>query len=166
MLCDTNGGTLPTEVSTILSDLPMESLATIGVHFHNDCGVAVADTLIAVESGAAHIQGTVNGWGERTGNANLCALVPNLCLKMGYEANIGAQLRQLTSLSRFVAEKANIIPDRRQPFVGEASFSHKGGQHADVISKAPHLMEHIDVQASWEMSGESSCRSSRASLRW
>jgi 2-isopropylmalate synthase len=123
----------------------MESLANIGVHFHNDCGVAVADTLVAVENGATHIQGTVNGWGERTGNANLCVLVPNLCLKMGYEANIGAQLQQLTSLSRFVAEKANIIPDRRQPFVGEASFSHKAGQHADVIFKAPHLMEHIDA---------------------
>jgi 2-isopropylmalate synthase len=145
VLCDTNGGTLPTEVSSILSDLPMESLANIGVHFHNDCGVAVADTLVAVENGATHIQGTVNGWGERTGNANLCVLVPNLCLKMGYEANIGAQLQQLTSLSRFVAEKANIIPDRRQPFVGEASFSHKAGQHADVIFKAPHLMEHIDA---------------------
>lgn len=144
VLCDTNGGTMPGEVAAILSELPRDELAPLGVHFHNDCGVAVANSLIAVENGAVHVQGTVNGWGERTGNANLCALIPNLVLKMNYSASVKDSIVHLTSLSRFVAEKANIIPERRQPYVGEASFSHKAGQHADVISKAPHLMEHID----------------------
>lgn len=144
VLCDTNGGTLPGEVASICRELPQGELAPLGGHFHNDCGVAVANSLIALENGAGHVQGTVNGWGERTGNANLCALIPNIVLKMGYSAGIENNLVHLTSLSRFVAEKANIIPDRRQPYVGEASFSHKAGQHADVISKAPHLMEHID----------------------
>ncbi len=144
VLCDTNGGTLPGEGASILQAIPQQKLAPLGVHFHNDCGVAVANTLAALENGAVHVQGTVNGWGERTGNANLCVLVPNIVLKMGYSASIEKSLVHLTSLSRFVAEKANIIPDRRQPYVGEASFSHKAGQHADVISKAPHLMEHID----------------------
>jgi 2-isopropylmalate synthase len=144
VLCDTNGGTLPGEVSRIIEALGRKELAPLGVHFHNDCGTAVANTLVAVESGAVHVQGTINGWGERTGNANLCAIVPNLCLKMPYTANMCSELKHLTSLSRFVSEKANIIPERRQPYVGEASFSHKAGQHADVIGKAPHLMEHID----------------------
>ncbi|HET6485907.1 MAG TPA: alpha-isopropylmalate synthase regulatory domain-containing protein, partial [Spirochaetia bacterium] len=94
--------------------------------------------------GAGHLQGTINGWGERCGNMNLCTLIPTLCLKLGVQAGVCANLKQLTSLSRFVAEKANIIPDKRQPYVGDAAFSHKGGQHADVISKAPELMEHID----------------------
>lgn len=144
VLCDTNGGTLPGEVASILQNLPRKELAPLGVHFHNDCGVAVANSLVSIENGATQIQGTVNGWGERTGNANLCVLVPNIVLKMGHTSKIEKNIVHLTSLSRFVAEKANIIPDRRQPYVGEASFSHKAGQHADVISKAPHLMEHID----------------------
>jgi 2-isopropylmalate synthase len=105
----------------------------------------VANSLAAIEAGAVHVQGTINGWGERCGNANLCVLVPNICLKMGRKAGACANLRMLTSLSRFVSEKANIIPDRRQPYVGESAFSHKAGQHADVISKAPELMEHVDA---------------------
>lgn len=144
VLCDTNGGTLPQEVITIFSALPQEKLSTLGVHFHNDTGNADANSILALDYGARHIQGTVNGWGERTGNANLCVFVSNICLKTKYTAHIASQLKHLTSLSRFVSEKANIIPDRRQPYVGVAAFSHKAGQHADVISKAPHLMEHID----------------------
>ena len=144
VLCDTNGGTLPHEVSEIISALPRKLLAPIGVHFHNDCGTADANTLAGILSGASHAQGTVNGWGERCGNSNICVFVPNICLKTEYSANMGDQLAHLTSLSRFVAEKANIIPEKRQPYVGEAAFSHKGGQHADVINKAAHLMEHID----------------------
>jgi len=144
VLCDTNGGFLPSEVAKIIQSLPMARLSPIGVHFHNDCGTAVANSLIAVENGAVHVQGTINGWGERAGNANLCVFVPKICLKTKFSANICGKLKHLTSLSRFIAEKANIIPDRRQPYVGEAAFSHKGGQHADVVSKAPHLMEHID----------------------
>jgi 2-isopropylmalate synthase len=144
VLCDTNGGTLPSEVARIMAQLPAARLAPLGGHFHNDTGSAVANSMAAVELGAVHVQGTINGWGERCGNANLCVLVPNLCLKMGREAACAPNLRQLTSLSRFVSEKANIIPDKRQPYVGESAFSHKAGQHADVIAKAPALMEHID----------------------
>jgi len=143
VLCDTNGGTLPAEVSRIIGELPRERIACLGIHCHNDTETAVANSLAAVEAGAVHVQGTINGWGERCGNANLCAVVPNLALKMGREVACAPNLRHLTSLARFVAEKANIIPDKRQPYVGEAAFSHKAGQHADVVAKAPRLMEHI-----------------------
>jgi 2-isopropylmalate synthase len=144
VLCDTNGGTLPSEVAHIISGLPAADLAPLGVHFHDDTGNAVANSLTALDCGAVHVQGTINGWGERCGNANLCILVPNICLKQKRPAASCANLRHLTSLSRFVAEKANIIPDKRQPYVGEAAFSHKAGQHADVIAKAASLMEHVD----------------------
>ncbi len=143
VLCDTNGGTLPSEVARIMAALPA-GLAPLGCHFHNDTGSAVANSMAAVEAGAVHVQGTINGWGERCGNANLCVLLPNLCLKMNLAASCAPNLRQLTSLSRYVSEKANIIPDKRQPYVGESAFSHKAGQHADVIAKAPTLMEHVD----------------------
>lgn len=144
VLCDTNGGTLPSTVTEIYRSLPTDRLAKLGGHFHNDCGVAVANSVAAVEAGANQIQGTINGWGERCGNANLCAYVPNLVIKLGAQPACAEQLEHLTSLSRFVAEKANIIPDKRQPYVGTAAFSHKAGQHADVVAKAGHLMEHID----------------------
>jgi 2-isopropylmalate synthase len=144
ILCDTNGGTLPQEVRKTVSELPRSELGPLGGHFHNDCGTAVANSLEAIEAGAVHVQGTVNGWGERCGNANLCVLIPNITLKMGRDAAVGAHLEKLTALSRFVAEKANIIPDKRQPYVGVAAFSHKAGQHADVVAKADYLMEHID----------------------
>nr|WP_184743743.1 citramalate synthase [Spirochaeta isovalerica] len=144
VLCDTNGGTLPTEVMEIIRSLPQDKLAPIGVHYHNDTGNAVANSILSVEAGATHIQGTINGWGERCGNANLCIIVPNLALKMNRVTNMNDNIDGLTSLSRFVAEKANIIPDKNQPYVGETAFSHKAGQHADVIAKAPELMEHID----------------------
>lgn len=144
VLCDTNGGTMPQEVASIMQALPQTELAPLGGHFHNDGGVAVANSMVAVDNGAVHIQGTINGWGERTGNANLCTFIPNIVLKTRYRANCDEHLAHLTHLSRFVAEKANIIPDRRQPYVGDAAFSHKAGQHADVIGKAAHLMEHID----------------------
>jgi len=143
VLCDTNGGTLPAEVTAIMADLSKEKLKPMGVHFHNDCGTAVANSLAAIHAGATHVQGTVNGWGERAGNANLCVLIPNICLKIKREASVCAQLKHLTALSRFIFEKANIIPDKRQPYVGKAAFSHKAGQHADVLAKAAHLMEHI-----------------------
>ncbi len=144
ILCDTNGGTLPQEVAGIVEGLPQADLAPLGGHFHNDCGVAVANSMVAVDGGAMHIQGTINGWGERCGNANLCTFIPNIALKTRYRVHCRDQVSHLTHLSRFVAEKANIIPDRRQPYVGDAAFSHKAGQHADVITKAAHLMEHID----------------------
>lgn len=143
-LCDTNGGTLPSEIGQIIKNLPQDKLSPLGIHCHNDTGNAVANSLIAVEAGVVHVQGTINGWGERCGNANLCAIVPNLSLKMGYTTSLDKNLVELTELSRFTAEKANIIPDRRQPYVGEAAFSHKAGQHADVVEKSSELIEHID----------------------
>ncbi|MFW6356814.1 MAG: citramalate synthase, partial [Spirochaetota bacterium] len=142
--CDTNGGVLPSVVTRVYHELPAENLAPLGGHFHNDCGTAVANSLAALEAGAVHIQGTINGWGERCGNANLCAIIPNAVLKLGYTPASAERLSHLTSLSRFVAEKANMIPDKRQPYVGAAAFSHKAGQHADVVAKADYLMEHID----------------------
>ena len=145
VLCDTNGGTMPSEVRRVYSALPRGSLAPLGGHFHDDCGVGVANSLAAVDEGATQIQGTINGWGERVGNANLCTIIANLSLKMGLHSAVTPHLHKLTVLSRFVAEKANIIPDTRQPFVGEAAFSHKAGQHADVVIKAATLMEHIDA---------------------
>lgn len=144
IICDTNGGTLPQEVARIYGALPQDKLAPLGGHFHNDCGVAIANSMAAVDNGAIHIQGTVNGWGERCGNANLCTFIPNIVLKTVYSTNCAEHVQRLTHLSRFVAEKANIIPDRRLPYVGDAAFSHKAGQHADVVNKAAHLMEHID----------------------
>jgi 2-isopropylmalate synthase len=144
VLCDTNGGCVPSDVQSIMQRISSQKLHNLGVHFHNDTGCAVANTLVGIENGAVHIQGTINGWGERCGNANLCVLIPNICLKLKYKASCCEKIKHLTSLSRFLAEKANIIPNRRQPYVGEAAFSHKAGQHADVISKADYLMEHID----------------------
>lgn len=143
--CDTNGGTLPSDIANAYDYIRAHTNVTLGGHFHNDCGTAVANSITAVEHGATQIQGTINGWGERCGNANLCAFVPNLVLKMdGYGCNAGERLAHITPLSRFVAEKANVIPDKRQPYVGIAAFSHKAGQHADVLAKESSLMEHID----------------------
>lgn len=146
VLCDTNGGTLPSEVQKVMAALPQAELSPIGVHFHNDTGNAVANSLLAIEAGASHVQGTINGWGERCGNANLCAILPTLTLKMNIDSSTAPHIQKITSVSRFVAEKANIIPDKRQPYVGEAAFSHKAGQHADVLSKADYLMEHISAK--------------------
>jgi 2-isopropylmalate synthase len=146
ILCDTNGGTLPHEVMEIIGALPREKIGPLGGHFHNDCGTATANSLAAIQQGAVHVQGTINGWGERCGNANLCTLIPNIAAKLGLQTSTSDHLTKLTALSRYVAEKANIIPDKRQPFVGTAAFSHKAGQHADVIAKADWLMEHIDAR--------------------
>ena len=144
VLCDTNGGILPSEVISVMKQLPVDKLAPLGVHYHNDCGTAVANSLLSLDYGAVHIQGTVNGWGERCGNANLCSIAPTISLKTDFSASIDSEIQHITSLSRYVYEKANIIPEKRQPYVGEAAFSHKAGQHADVIEKASDLMEHID----------------------
>ncbi len=145
ILCDTNGGTLPDEVGHIMAALPQTQLAPLGGHFHNDCGTAVANSLAAVDHGAIQIQGTANGWGERCGNADLCVFVPNAVIKKGLRPAVADHLHRMTTLSRFVSETANIIPDKRQPYVGIAAFSHKAGQHADVVAKSAELMEHTDA---------------------
>ncbi|MDR1894204.1 MAG: citramalate synthase [Spirochaetales bacterium] len=142
VLCDTNGGVLPSEASRILGELPA-AFKPLGVHFHDDAGCAAANSLLSAEGGAVQIQGTINGWGERCGNANLCTIIPSLALKQGFELSLRENLGNLTSLSRFLYEKANIIPQKNQPYVGESAYSHKAGQHADVLLKAPELMEHL-----------------------
>jgi 2-isopropylmalate synthase len=144
VMCDTNGGTLPQTAISTINELQGMNLAPLGVHFHNDTGTAVASSILSVEAGAVHVQGTINGWGERVGNANLCAIIPNLVLKMNKKIHAAENLKELTKLSRFTAEKANIIPEKNQAYVGETAFSHKAGQHADVLAKAEHLMEHMD----------------------
>ncbi|MCQ2604005.1 MAG: citramalate synthase [Spirochaetia bacterium] len=148
ILCDTNGGTLPGQVSKILSQMNTSSYAPMGVHFHNDCGTAVANSLIALEyDNIIQVQGTVNGWGERCGNTNLCALIPDICLKTENTADIAEKLENLTHLSRYFFEVANIRPDKRQPYVGEAAFSHKAGLHTDAVLKAENLIEHVSSSA-------------------
>ena len=144
VLCDTNGGTLPAQISEVLLSLQAEGvpLEKLGIHAHNDTECAVACSLAAVAAGLRQVHGTINGIGERCGNANLVSIIPNIALKMGLETQ--CELPSLTQLSRYVSEKTNLVPDRRQPYVGDAAFSHKAGQHADVILKDSVLMEHID----------------------
>ena len=146
VLCDTNGGTLPHEVSNITQTVYNEIGSKIGVHFHNDTGVAVANSLAAVLAGAISVQGTINGLGERCGNCDIITLVPNLTTKMGYSCKMGKSLNKLTSLSRFVGETANIVPNTKAPYVGENAFAHKGGIHVSAIQKDTRTYEHISPE--------------------
>ncbi len=144
VLCDTNGGTLPQEFPAILSEVKKAVPgATLGIHTHNDSECAVANTLVAVEHGATHVQGTINGFGERCGNANLCSIIPSLQLKMGRECLSDEQLRLLRQVSRYVYELANIVPNKHQAFVGNSAFAHKGGVHVSAIQRHPETYEHI-----------------------
>jgi 2-isopropylmalate synthase len=147
VLCDTNGGTLPGEIHDIVSQVVSVIDAPIGIHTHNDCELAVANSLAAVTAGARHIQGTVNGYGERCGNANLCSVLPNLQLKMGYRAVRDDQLIMLTSVARYVSELANAHLPVNQPFVGNAAFAHKGGIHVSAILKDSKTYEHISPES-------------------
>ncbi len=144
VLCDTNGGTLPTEVGKIMQVVRETLVTPLGIHAHNDSECAVANTLIAVEKGATQVQGTINGYGERCGNANLCSVIPNLVLKMGIPVITKEQLKLLTEASHYVAEIANIAPDTHQPYVGQSSFTHKGGVHISALTKRKETYEHID----------------------
>ena len=145
VLCDTNGGTLPHEVTDIIGALNSRvPSAKLGVHFHDDTGNAVANSLVAVRAGARQVQGTLNGLGERCGNANLISVVPTLVLKMGYETGVSANdLTQLAHVSHLVDERLNRAPDRRAPYVGESAFAHKGGLHVSAVEKDPRCYEHI-----------------------
>jgi len=146
VLADTNGGSLPHEVMKIVEAVKARMKTPIGVHMHNDSGNAVANTLMAVLAGATHIQVTVNGIGERTGNADLCQVIPNLELKLGIKAlkSREAGLRKLTELSNLVYELSGLPKNRYQPYVGEYAFAHKAGLHIDAISKCAKAYEHID----------------------
>ncbi len=146
VLCDTNGGTLPHEIQTIMAELMPHITVPLGIHAHNDCGLALANSLVAVQSGASMIQGTINGYGERCGNVDLISVVGNLQLKMGYECIATEKLRQLTELSRYVSEVANVPPLNQRPFVGKSAFAHKGGVHVSAIMKNPASYEHMDPE--------------------
>lgn len=146
VLCDTNGRSLPHEVSKVVAHVMREVPANYGVHCHNDSELAVANSLAAVESGARQVQGTINGYGERCGNANLISLLPTLQLKMGFECVPSDNLRRLTELSRTVSEIANLNPDANAPYVGSSAFAHKAGLHVAAVEKIAHSYEHIDPE--------------------
>lgn len=143
VLCDTNGGTLPHEVASIVRDVREIMAVPIGIHAHNDCECAVANTLAAVREGAGMVHGTINGYGERCGNANLCSVIPNLALKMDVDCISRERLTELSDLSHYVSELANVNPDSHQPFVGMSAFAHKGGIHASAVSKETRTYEHV-----------------------
>ena len=147
VLCDTNGGTLPSELAQIVRDTADKLDLPLGIHTHNDSGMAVANSLVAVEQGAVQVQGTFNGYGERCGNANLCSVIPALELKMGKRAIGPENVAQLMGFARFLSEIANVHHDHRQPFVGESAYAHKGGVHIDAMTKDPRCYEHEDPEA-------------------
>lgn len=143
VLCDTNGGTMPFELVEIIREVRKHISAPLGIHTHNDSDCAVANSLHAVAEGIVQVQGTINGFGERCGNANLCSIIPALNLKMQKECVNGEQLRKLRDLSRYVYELANISPNKHQPYVGNSAFAHKGGVHVSAIQRHPETYEHL-----------------------
>lgn len=152
VFCDTNGGTLPHEISQIVREV-FQALPRIqttgvqlGIHTHNDSETAVANAIAAVLEGVTMVQGTMNGYGERCGNANLCSLIPNLQLKLGFDCIPSAQIEQLTETSRFISEVANLAPNEHAPFVGLSAFAHKGGIHVSAVQRNPLTYEHIQPE--------------------
>lgn len=143
VLCDTNGGTMSHEVTAIVQEVRHKIDAPIGIHSHNDCELGVANAVAAVEAGAVHVQGTINGYGERCGNANLCSVIPNLQLKLGYSCIPEDQTKHLATISKYVSELANLTPDNKQPYVGKSAFAHKGGVHVSAVMKNEQTYEHI-----------------------
>jgi 2-isopropylmalate synthase len=144
VLCDTNGGALPWEIESAFKKLGAQIDVPLGIHAHDDSGLGVANTLAAVRAGAVHVQGTINGYGERVGNANLCSIIPDLQLKMGVSCVPAESLACLTELSHYVSEVANLPHDRHAPFVGASAFAHKGGIHVAAILKNEDSYQHID----------------------
>ena len=146
VLCDTNGGTLPDDVGTIMKEVKTRLALPLGIHTHNDCGLALANSLVSVQAGAIMVQGTINGYGERCGNVDLISVMGNLHFKMGAKCISHESLGQLTELSRFVSEVANLPPLNQRPFVGKSAFAHKGGVHVSAILKLPEAYEHISPE--------------------
>ncbi len=151
VLCDTNGGTLPHEIPPIMAEVKKMAersgfAGVIGIHAHNDSECAVANSLVAVTEGARQVQGTMNGFGERCGNANLTSIMPALALKMGYAFTAAERLDRLTETARFVSEIANIAHNKYQPYVGMAAFAHKGGVHVSAVQRNPLTYEHIQPE--------------------
>ena len=143
VLCDTNGGTLPFEVVDIMEAVKRGGAGLLGIHAHNDSETAVANTLMAVKAGATMVQGTLNGFGERCGNANLCSIIPALKLKMGIDCITEERLEKLRGIARFVYELANLPHQKHQPYVGDSAFAHKAGMHVNAVLKSPLTYEHI-----------------------
>ncbi len=144
VLCDTNGGNLPEEISEGVKAATKVITTPLSIHAHNDCGLAVANTLAAVKAGVIQVQGTINGYGERCGNADLCSVLPNLKLKMGINCLGDENLAKLTEVSRYISEVANLPHDPSLPYVGSSAFSHKGGLHASGVAKWAASYQHID----------------------
>jgi len=143
VLCDTNGGTLSDEIQSIIDEVKKKISSPLGIHVHNDSELAVANTIVAVKKGIRLVQGTINGYGERCGNANLCSIIPNLKLKMGIDCITDTQLKKITEVSRFVSELANLPHYKYLPYVGESAFAHKGGIHVSAIRKSDVTYEHV-----------------------
>lgn len=143
-LCDTNGGTFPDEVFELTKLVVERFEADIGIHCHNDCEMAVANSIAAVQAGALQVQGTINGIGERCGNANLCAIIPNVQLKLGLDCIPASHMAELATTARYINEIANVPFNEKAPYVGNDAFSHKGGMHIDAVSKNPISYEHIE----------------------
>jgi 2-isopropylmalate synthase len=144
VLCDTNGGALPYEIKDIINSVKTRIKTPLGIHAHNDSDMAVANSVIAVRMGIRHVQGTMNGYGERCGNANLCSIIPNVKLRLKIDCITDEQLKQLTQTSRYVSEIANLSPQNNLPFVGSSAFAHKGGIHVSAVQKNPLTYEHVD----------------------
>jgi 2-isopropylmalate synthase len=146
VLCDTNGGSLPYEIQSMIQEIKREIQVPLGIHVHNDTELAVANSLLAVREGVQMVQGTINGYGERCGNANLCSIIPNLKLKMGIDCITDDQLKKIREVSRFVSEIANLPHPRYLPYVGDSAFAHKGGVHVSAIRKNVATYEHVQPE--------------------
>ncbi len=146
VLCDTNGGTLPDEVQSIIKEVKKKIIVPLGIHAHNDAEMAVANTILAVREGIGMVHGTMNGYGERCGNANLCSIIPNLKVKMRIDCVSDGQLKKITEVSRFISELANLPHNKYLPYVGESAFAHKGGLHVSAIRKSDITYEHIQPE--------------------
>jgi 2-isopropylmalate synthase len=144
VLCDTNGGSLPSTVTAIIAEVRRATCTPLGIHAHNDGEMAVANTLAGVEAGVQQVQGTINGYGERCGNANLCSVIPALKLKMGRDCVTDEQLHALTETARYVSELANLRLDPHQPYVGRSAFAHKGGMHVNALVKCEESYQHVE----------------------
>jgi len=142
-LCDTNGGMLPHEISEAVEAVRREVPTPLGIHAHDDCGLALANTLAAIDAGSVQVQGSINGYGERCGMANLCSVLPNLQLKLAHQIVSEEQLAQLYAVAHYVASVANMPPPEHDAYVGRSAFSHKGGMHVDAMMKSPRTYEHI-----------------------
>lgn len=143
VLCDTNGGTLTSAIVSIINEVRKKIKIPLGIHCHNDSELAVANSIAAVQNGIVHVQGTINGFGERCGNANLCSIIPNIKLKLKFPCISEKNLGKLTDVSRYVYEIANLPPFKHQPYVGVSAFAHKGGVHVSAVQRHPGTYEHI-----------------------